>query len=248
MHIMFERDDINTNETILIPDKVSFAQGVWCSKAWVRSPFVEANIPAGNRIICCSAGSYLRCSCPDKSEQEQRIKQCCPTTNYSVVRKAEVKIDKDTTVRNIRVSSDFLAKNSDCTDCLPGQFMNDMNLQRTKCYDCPTGWYQSEYGQPFCLPCEPGTTNPQSGQHICDICVSGRYLTAIKSNKTKCDECPKGQYQDEATKANCKGCEAGRWSSTLGLTSNQCTKCISGTYSKATGADTIESCIACEPG
>ena len=138
-------------------DVVSFEQGVWCSKSWTNAPFGDANIPAGNRIMCCQPGNYLNCSCPGASDADKESQKCCPTTAYSVKREGSSYIDGASRY-NFRAHSDFLATPNDCVSCPPGQYTDDLNLQRT-CTNCPHGWYQNEESRPFCLPCTPGMSN-----------------------------------------------------------------------------------------
>ena len=132
-------------------DVVSFEHGVWCSKSWTNAPFGEANIPAGNRIMCCQPGNYLDCSCPGASDADKESQKCCPTTAYSVKRVGYSWIDGAARY-NFRAHSDLLATSNDCKSCLPGQYTDDLNVQST-CTNCPHGWYQDEEGKPFCLPC-----------------------------------------------------------------------------------------------
>ena len=146
-------EDLNTINDGEIHDKVFFKQGVWCSQSWLNAPFGLANIPAGNKIFCCQPGSYLRCSCPDLLDTNKENQDCCPTTDYSVVRRPIEFID-GAMFYNTRIHSDFIASPSDCVLCLPGQYTDDLNLKRTTCHACPEGWYQDEAGKPYCLPCE----------------------------------------------------------------------------------------------
>ena len=159
MSIVFEQDDLNTLNDGQTHDVVSFEQGVWCTKSWARAPFGTANLPAGNKIFCCQPGSHLRCSCPNDSDAAKEATAtssttgCCPTTDYSV--KRVVREWTNGAYRyNIRHHSNWLATPNDCESCLPGQYTDELNLQRTTCNACPTGWYQDGTGKPFCLPCE----------------------------------------------------------------------------------------------
>ena len=154
------QEDLNTIDDGETHDVVSFEQGVWCSKSWSSAPLESANLPAGNKIFCCQPGSHLRCSCPNYSEADQKddanssTTGCCPTTGYSVNREVDKEFVNGKWRYNFRAHSDWIATPSDCQSCLPGQYTDELNLQRTTCNACPTGWYQDGPGKPFCLPCE----------------------------------------------------------------------------------------------
>ena len=140
-----------------VPLKISFQQGVWCSRAWVNNPIKGEDIPPGNSIFCCQPGDYLRCDCPNLSEAEKRATlksgsddmgtltlvepSCCPTTNADVVES-----------RGRIQEGFFMAMPTDCVSCLPGQFTDDLNIKST-CTSCPEGWFQEEGGKSFCYPC-----------------------------------------------------------------------------------------------
>ena len=117
-----------------------------------------------------------------------------------------------------------------------------------KCEKCEAGQYQLTLGQPFCLPCLPGTKQNQAGSSSCDKCEQGKFIIDA-GHETNCDDCGKGTFQNEVGKPFCKSCPPGTWSSdeTLGSI-DSCINCTAGTYSTAAGAQNRNTCTGCPPG
>ena len=77
-----------------------------------------------------------------------------------------------------------------CFSCLPGKYTNGI-FPASECMDCPTGWYQNEKSQPFCLPCSPGAFASSLGSFECENCPSG-YLQS-QPKKSLCEEVDAGK-------------------------------------------------------
>ncbi|XP_077985305.1 uncharacterized protein LOC144439945 [Glandiceps talaboti] len=114
-----------------------------------------------------------------------------------------------------------LANESECTDCLYGQYCGDVGLMAPS-DDCYAGFYclrgakdpnnpsEDETGGPcpighFCpngtsfpLGCLPGTYNPSEGQAECLDCEAGYWCPANASTYTD-TPCPTGHYCPAAT-------------------------------------------------
>ena len=190
-------------------DKVSFEQGVFCSKSWLSAPIGNARIPAGNKIVCCQAGDYLRCDCPNLSDEQKKLNTtpasygksaysgCCPTTGYSVKRftnfhtkegkwlKVKAQMDEYIAAKGAAYSASNIAPNPEgqnygtVVDGVGGKTYR-YNIRQN------ADWTASASD---CRACLPGT------------------FTDDLNLQRACTDCPKGWYQDEGGKPFCLPCE-----------------------------------------
>ena len=109
-----------------------------------------------------------------------------------------------------------------CDLAPPGSFTSFSNSTAAEL--CPSGTFQPEAGQSFCIPAELG--------HYVDL-----------NDRIEQVQCPFGTYQDEVAQENCKDPEAGRYATGLGQTTSL--PCPPGTY-KATQSSA--GCVAADAG
>ena len=102
-------------------------------------------------------------------------------------------------------------RDTECSLCPEGYSTNDEEAA-WRCTACPSAKY-SDYNQGVekCTTCPAGWGQPDTGQNLCEPCVSGRY-----ADNGVCKNCAPGQFQDENLKRECKLCTAGRYSNVTG--------------------------------
>ena len=153
-----------------------------------------------------------------------------------------------------------------CIECTAGKFQNT----ETICEDCPINTYTNQKAQITCTDCV-AAANSVKGSSVCVKCEVGQYMPAgndrscVKcpagkfSNygKVECTECDLGYYADKTIAATgCKSCPSGQYGSSAVAVAvvkrinkdDACDTCVIGKYSKAKGADSVETCIDCQPG
>ena len=112
-----------------------------------------------------------------------------------------------------------------CTNCLPGLYRRNDDVDLLSCRKCPSGWIQSKQGRGQCIECPSGKVQPTVGRTECHDCnvnhlanVSGM-LTCIACPRgyeakgigaSICSECPEGRYGNGTT-LGCVSCEVGRF-------------------------------------
>jgi hypothetical protein len=148
-----------------------------------------------------------------------------------------------------------------CIECTAGKFQNT----ETICEDCPINTYTNQKAQITCEDCA-AAANSEEGSSVCVKCDVGQYMTGnprrcldcepgqySNFGKVECTECGQGYYADRTIAATgCKSCPSGQYGSgaevAQRINKDACDECGSGKYSKAKGADSVETCIDCQPG
>jgi hypothetical protein len=154
-----------------------------------------------------------------------------------------------------------------CIECMAGKFKTT-----TICEDCPINTYTDEKAQiSTCKDCDDAA-NSVKGSSVCVKCDVGQYMPAGNDRscldcepgqysnygKVQCTECGQGYYADKTIAATgCKSCPSGQYGRQYGSGAevaqrinegDACDECGSGKYSKAKGADSVGTCIDCQPG
>ena len=132
------------------------------------------------------------------------------------------------------------------------RLINDTSTWDTeRCVSCPNGTYSSEdiFTIDECLPCAPGTYQPQFGSSTCLDCPLGSFQPDI--GKNNCDLCSKGGYCNSAQKGDggFTACPPGTFNDKLGQSDvTACIECPPGRYSTENGADSESACLPCPSG
>lgn len=134
-----------------------------------------------------------------------------------------------------------------CSPCPQGRFSNTTGFGATGsatefCLQCDIGRYNADTGKSFCDLCGNGTYNGQIGQKLCTTCSSGTY--APREGLVECLECSKGRFTNENTgRSVCSECAAGKHAS--GTRTETCQQCSAGFFANGTG---FIDCLECDLG
>lgn len=143
----------------------------------------------------------------------------------------------------------YLGPEETCLQCLPGTYSTVWNT--LTCTVCPTGTVAPDYASTFCSSCDPGTSN-DAGHLSCVPCAPG---TANPEIGGACTDCPAGAFSSTPGSLVCEACTPGTSSAPGSVT---CDACAPGTANPSSGglcvecpADTFaavagsEACLTC---
>jgi hypothetical protein len=229
----------------------------------------------------CPAGKYqntyrvyehtIRCkACPKGQYSHTHAKRCtaCKSGMYQPT-VGSGKCHKCT--KGYTPGQDFTKKNKlghyndrpECIPCIPGKFaIMPGSTEEKSCRVCPTGKYQSFWGQPKCTVCEMKPwvdkicTDQQRahGGHLlpcggvntwkCQVCAQGQFAPKGDYQCRPCSKCSRGSIRvgcknDQSGK--CTICPAGKFASPS-AGGGHCKDCALGFF---TGSDGSEECSKC---
>jgi len=93
-----------------------------------------------------------------------------------------------------------------CDVCVFGKFKTFPSID--DCSACEPGRFTSNVTSPYvCVECNPGYSQPQSGQSVCEGCEAGKFMNISGSDSQECYDCPIGTIAEWASN-ECASCSS----------------------------------------
>lgn len=270
----------------------TFLVGNACLSSCPANTFMQSVSGATRCVPCsnCSAGSFQLSPCQGPTDTGCRAWATCPVGQYQTIPPTAT---SDRNCSRCPVPTSFqnqagqafclpttacqpgayvllaptTSTDRTCAPCLPGSGQAQIN--QNSCLSCPTGQYQSQWGQAGCLPCAADSFQPQQNQTSCILVPPGYYRSADGSNRVPCpagSACPGGssppqacdgltQFQNNTMATSCliiSLCGAGQYQTVAPSPTNNrvCSPCRVGSFNSQS-PNTATSCTpfsVCGPG
>jgi hypothetical protein len=204
---------------------------------YIPSPFVASSYQVAGcnhtqNTICqscktCNSTSFVTFICDGMEDTECKTCQSCTRGQF---------IQANTCASN---------KDSVCTLCLPGSFMDDLTHWRRECMPCPPGYYALEAGSSSCTPAQPGFHVPAPGMNRQLPCPAGSY--SEKNGTIHCSLCEPGTASLQVAASNASVCQPCNESFTYSdkpgsTTCKNCSRCTGWSFTRQAGSFLVSNC------